>query len=328
MHRVLTYSLGRYLILAYLLCFVCNVSWAQKPYPSFWGTPDKIDPVRLGVATGSGVVLYGLAVIGLNKAWYEGHERGSFQTFNDWHEWERMDKWGHAHAAYTYAYLSYGAFRWTGMKRNGAIWAATGVSVGLQATVEIMDAFSKRWGYSWHDMAFNLIGTGLFTGQQLLWDEQRVRFKVSNNFPVYNNDPITTSNGTTSLRIRGEELFGTNPLERLIKDYNGMTVWWSINPTSFMRKEAKLLRWLNVAIGIGADNMYGAEINEWPGYDASESHPRYRQFYLSLDVDLSRIRTKSGFLKFLLGTLNFIKIPSPTLEFNSRGQVIFHPIYF
>jgi hypothetical protein len=300
---------------------------AQKPYPAFWGVPDQIDPVRLGVVTGGGTLMYGLALIGLNKAWYEGHERAGFRTFNDWKEWERVDKWGHAQAAYTYGYLSYGAFRWTGMKRNASIWAATGVSVGLQTTVEIMDAFSARWGFSWHDLAFNLMGTALFTSQQFLWDEQRIRLKVSNHFPRYSAEPLPPG-GETSLKTRADELFGTHLLERFIKDYNGMTVWWSINPTSFLRKEAKVLRWLNVAVGIGAENMYGAAINEWPGYDASLTHPRYRQFYLSLDVDLSRIRTRSGFLKFILGTLNFIKIPAPTLEINTRGQVIFHPIFF
>ena len=55
---------------------------------------------------------------------------------------------------------------------------------------------------------------------------------------------------------------------------------------------------------------------------------RYRQYYLSLDIDLSRIKTNSGFLKGLFYVLNSIKVPAPTLEINSKGDTEFHLLYF
>jgi hypothetical protein len=31
-------------------------------------------------------------------------------------------------------------------------------------------------------------------------------------------------------------------------------------------------------------------------------------------------------MKAFLGVLNIVKVPAPTLEFNTKGQVIFHPL--
>ena len=58
------------------------------------------------------------------------------------------------------------------------------------------------------------------------------------------------------------------------------------------------------------------------------SQEPYRQFYLSLDVDLTKISTKSKLLKTVFSVVNFIKIPSPTLEFNGKGHIKFHYLYF
>jgi len=55
---------------------------------------------------------------------------------------------------------------------------------------------------------------------------------------------------------------------------------------------------------------------------------RYRQYFLSLDIDWSKIPTKSKFMKAVFEGLNFIKIPFPTLEYNSLGQFKGHWLYF
>jgi hypothetical protein len=54
----------------------------------------------------------------------------------------------------------------------------------------------------------------------------------------------------------------------------------------------------------------------------------YRQFYLSLDVDLTKISTKSHFLKTLFSVINTIKIPAPTLQYDDFNGVKAHFIYF
>ena len=59
-----------------------------------------------------------------------------------------------------------------------------------------------------------------------------------------------------------------------------------------------------------------------------ENKQRYRQFYLSLDLDLTKIKTKSKFLKNVFTAINFIKIPAPTLSYSTKNKIQFHYIYF
>jgi hypothetical protein len=54
----------------------------------------------------------------------------------------------------------------------------------------------------------------------------------------------------------------------------------------------------------------------------------FRQFYLSLDVDLTKIKTNSYFLKTVFSVFNSVKIPAPTFEISTSGKSKFHLIYF
>ena len=90
--------------------------------------------------------------------------------------------------------------------------------------------------------------------------------------------------------------------------------------------------WLNIAVGYGADNLLGGVNNVWELegelIDATDSFRRHQQFYLSLDMDLSKIKTNSKFLRTVLDVLNYIKVPFSALEINTLGQVKFHFIQF
>ena len=114
-----------------------------------------------------------------------------------------------------------------------------------------------------------------------------------------------------------------------MKDYNGQTYWLCANIYSFLPKSSKFPHWLNVAIGYSAEGMTGAGSNP-SSYDGEEipQFTRYQKFYLSLDVDLTRIPVRSKVLKGIFTVFSFIKIPFPALEFNTLGTVRFYPIYF
>ena len=53
----------------------------------------------------------------------------------------------------------------------------------------------------------------------------------------------------------------------------------------------------------------------------------YRQYYLSLDINLNGIRTNSRVLSTVFDVFNMIKIPLPTLEFSKKGTA-FHLFYY
>ena len=61
----------------------------------------------------------------------------------------------------------------------------------------------------------------------------------------------------------------------------------------------------------------------------AEGNPgEYRQFYLAPDIDLTRIPTKSRFLRTVLYTLNCVKLPAPTIELNGKGKLKGYALYF
>ena len=327
--------------LSFLLFFLwINVLSAQNNTTKldFFEPADTFHQGRFWTSLSIGTAAYGAMVYGLSNAWYAESEQSSFHLFNDWGEWRHVDKVGHAMTAYNYTSTGFTGARWIGIKRKKALWTAAAVSFGMQGTIEVLDGFSDKWGFSIPDIAFNTLGIGVFVGQELAWQEQRIVMKVSNTAPDYPNTTITSIDGfhTTTLSQRAKDLYGTTAFDKFFKDYNGQVNWMSFNIHSFTKKKNnKLPKWLNIAVGYGANNMYEGFDYSWTEEDTGIQYernpddlPRYSQIYLSFDIDTARIPIKNRFLKTLISGLNFIKIPSPTLEFNTLGGVKFHPIYF
>jgi hypothetical protein len=88
-----------------------------------------------------------------------------------------------------------------------------------------------------------------------------------------------------------------------LKDYNGQTYWLSLNVQSFSNSSAHP-NWLNVAVGYGTKGVYGGFENV--AYDkrgnVTFNRPdikRQRQWYISPDVDFTKIKTGKRFVKTL-----------------------------
>lgn len=307
---------------------------SQNDSIGFWDYPSSLHKGRFLTAAGTGTVAYAGTLISLNELWYKQYPRTSFHFFNDALEWQQMDKVGHMFTAYFEADWIYGITRWTGIKRKPAILTSALVATGLQATVETLDGFSSKWGFSIYDFASNVGGSSLWAIQQFIWDEQRIRMKVSSTYRSYPDEVITgTTGGSTTLRVRTNDLYGDNIYQSFLKDYNAQTIWLSVNLHSFMPAESRFPGWLNIALGYGAENMFGGFENEWEVDDnmfilSDETYPRYRQWYLSPDIDLSRIPTRSKALKAILWMANIFKFPAPALEINGRGGVKWKWIYY
>jgi Predicted periplasmic lipoprotein (DUF2279) len=285
----------------------------------FFTPSDTFNKKRFTGALITGAVGYTGAVLVLNQVWYAKYPQSGFHLFDDVGEWENMDKYGHVLSAYVETKWAYETYRWAGVKNRRAAWLGMLTGTVLQSTLEVMDGFSEQWGFSLGDFAANTTGCALFGVQQAVWDEQRVLLKVSNFPKSYNK---TTNIGATESEFnRAKDLYGDNYALTFFKDYNAINWWLSANPRSFM-KSSKFPSWLNIAFGHSAENVYGAYGNP-AGFPS-----RYRQYFLSFDIDLTKIKTKSKLLKSVLGALNFVKIPAPTLEYNSQGQWKFHPIMF
>lgn len=293
-----------------IFCGTCFTSYAQNKTPFFQRSDTLNTNRRTGVYV-TEAVLGTATLIGLNQIWYAQYPRSKFHFTNDNGQWMQMDKAGHIFSSYYIGKMGMDALAWAGdSKKNQLIYGATLGFVFLTA-VEVLDGFSEQWGFSIGDVAANALGTGILVGQELLWEEQRIQIKFSfstSDYAQYNPD-----------------LLGENTLQQILKDYNGQTYWLSFNLRSFF-KESNIPKWLNVSIGYGANGLPEGS------FDDSTEPPSpiesYRQFFTSVDVDLTKIRTNSEFLRTVFNVFNFVKIPAPTLEYSTNGNFTFHVLYF
>lgn len=260
----------------------------------------------------------GTATIGstaLYFAWYKDYTTHKFHTFNDAPEWLQMDKAGHTLTNYQISNASYHTLKWAGYSDNKSIVVAGLSSLTYMSIIEVMDGYSDGWGFSWSDMGANATGVAIFCGQQYFLRNQIVKMKFSFHQSHY-------------WQYR-PNLLGENLLQQSLKDYNGQSYWLSFNIGSVLKEESKFPKWLNVAVGYGADGMISGRDDYVivPAQGQIIGGDRYRKLFLSLDVDLSKIPTKSKVLKKVFQAINWIKIPAPTLEFSKKG-LKGHALYF
>ena len=268
------------------------------------------------IVLGTEAALYAASMTGLYFAWYADYPQSSFHFYNDNGEWMLMDKGGHLATAYIVGNFGYQLLRGAGLDEKRSIFYGGTLGFIFLSTVEVFDGFSKGWGFSWGDIAANTLGTGLFIGQQLLWHEQRILVKYSFH--------------TTEFSKYRPDLLGENFIQQTIKDYNGITIWASLNIKSLLlKKESKFPAWLNIALGCGATGMTGAFENvlEYNG-KLIPQYERKQQFYCSLDIDFTRIPTNNKFLKYTFKVLNIFKLPFPAIEYNTGGEWIWHWMFF
>ena len=295
----------------------------EKPLKNLLHNSDTLNKKRLVTVSAIQGGIWAGSLVALNQAWYANYPRSSFHLFNDSGEWQQVDKVGHAFSAYYAANLSSKFFLWSGVRRKKAALLGAGMGIAYESVIEILDGYSAEWGFSLADMAANLSGSLLFASQELAWQEQRIRFKFTSHRVKY---------ADAEQQQKADDLYGKSLPERVLKDYNGQTYWWSINVWSF-QKQSRWPAWLNLAVGYGADGMLGGYSNAWTDkhnvFHDRRDVPRLRQFYFSPDIDFSKMRYKGRYLG-IFKVLNFVrfKFPLPTLEINTYGDVKLHPFYF
>ncbi len=305
------------LLLSFLLCHSSINAQADSIYQR-----KKQQRIReTYVYSGIGV-FYCTLSYGLYTTWYKKYTTRAFHYFNDNNEWLQMDKVGHSFSCYSEAVNGINLMNYVGLPKKKALFVGAFIGFGMQSIIEVMDGYSNQWGFSWGDMGANLLGTSLAISQQLLWDEQRI--KICYGFHQ------------TSLRALRPEVLGDNYVTGVLKDYNGLTGWLSVNVRSFA-PNSKISTWLNLAVGIGAYNMVTGN----PGdnivfYDSkgqahhSADYHRYRILYFAPDINLQKIPfiKKRKILFALARFLAPLKVPLPTLQYDKNKGFGFRAFYF
>lgn len=294
-----------------LFWVVCmSHGWLQAQPTREHQDTSQVNRSRLRSLVIGGGALYGAGLIGLNEVWYKNTPRSSFRFFDDSQEWKQVDKVGHFYGAYHFSLAASKAFRWTGMSTKKSVFWGAMTGIIIMTPIEILDGFSEEYGASWSDFFVN-IGGGLFLyGQHALWNEVRIHPKFSFH--------------RTGFAPQRPALLGKSLSEEILKDYNGQTYWLSVDVDKFLPKGNRYPKWLNVAVGYGAENMIFAQDHQ----NQEVGLRPYRQFYLSLDWDLTAIKTRSKFLKTLIYFVNMIHLPAPALSFSAEKGWQLHAWYY
>lgn len=288
-------------LISILLLFAITPPICSQPID----TVSTINPTRLKTVIIGSTIAYTGVMIGLSSVWYSQYDKQEFQFFNDAGEWKQVDKVGHFYSAFHLSSIGSRTLQWSGVskKKSDVVGAIT--SFAMMSSIEVLDGFSEGYGASASDLLANAIGAGFYLGQQALWHETRIHPKFSFH--------------RTEYAEQRPEALGSTFMEQVIKDYNGQTYWLSADVDKFV----KFPKWLNLAVGYGAEDMLYANDED----NLNNNLNPYRQFYLGIDFDLTAIKSRSKFVNTLIYVVNMVRLPAPALEF-SQGKVKAHFFYF
>lgn len=289
----------------YIIILVSLIT--QTVLPNDTTNINRNKKIIASVSTG---IIYSGSLIYLNQIWYKPYQTSKFHFFDDTKEWFLMDKCGHTFTAfYATQYLS--KIYQSATFQYPEIMASS-ITFSYLLSIEILDGFSSGWGFSFGDLTANSAGILLFYMHHRLHKQLFVP-KFS-----YYPTPYPSLNPT---------LLGKNSTEQLIKDYNGQTYWLSITPFYQWKPN---MEWLCISLGYGIDGSIGAQSNYFYRNNQLYDYrniPRNTQWYLSIDVDLSKIKTKKKWLNKIFQSINAIKIPAPALEWKGNN-LYFRPLLF
>lgn len=259
-----------------------------------------------GIFTAQSVVYAG-SIYGLSKSWYKDPLK-KFKVQDDSRDWLQIDKVGHFYTSYQIARHTAALYQKAGLTKKQILIYGAVSGVLFQTPIEILDGFSPEYGFSPGDMVANISGSLLFFGQLALWDQIRIQPKFSFHY--------------TSLAAVRPELLGSTYSERWLKDYNGQTYWLSWSPKSFFTN-TRWPAWLCFSFGYGINDMVSAQ----KARSREMGFKPYRQYYISMDIDLTKVKTRNKFARTLFFMANSVKIPAPALQMDKTG-VHFQRLFF
>lgn len=247
---------------------------------------NNINYIKVGAITGVTVGAFWWLHNYQSNAWWKD-QRGQFHFAEDWAYALSADKLGHFFDGDLIQGLYQGAFEWAGFKKTTAMWIGVGFSIACLTDTEIEDGFATSWGFSLGDEMANVSGA-LYPVAQHYWDPlKNFNFKWS----YYPSDEIRNGakNGV------------------FLDDYNGQTMWLSVDLHNMLPKKAKKY-WpevINLVFGYGVD--YYTDYNK-----------RYQNWYVGFDLNWEKIIPgNSRFMMWFKNVLNHFRfLPLPAIRFN------------
>lgn len=218
-----------------------------------------------------------------------------------------MDKLGHFYASFQVSRWFVQILRWQKVSEKDARRYGVWGGILFVSPIEVLDGFSTAYGFSWSDMAANVAGSVALWAQYRFF--KKIRFMPKFSFVPSDFAPLR------------KEMLGGFFLSQLIKDYNAHTYWLSFSPNVFLKKDW-VPSWLLLSVGVGAENLLGGHDNVWEqkGQTFDYSYlERYRELYLSLDVDFQFLEDNVYWKKVLKLVFSCLKFPFPSIKISHNG---------
>jgi hypothetical protein len=237
----------------------------------------------LGAATVSG---FTIGHIALNNLWWKGQRTDFFvNTKQDYCYALNADKAGHA----TFAYITSTAYQKAivgcGVDSGTAVWTGFGVSMAYQAYIEVRDGFSATYGFSWGDVAANVIGASL---------------------PVLHHYIPATKAASLQISFWPSQAYKQGAFNTIIDDYMSTTHWVAVDIAAVWDRWP--IPWLGVAVGHSVDNLDGIGGG-------------YHRWFLAADWRLFALPGLPKWLESALQLFHVYHIPAPAIEFHQKDGI-------
>ncbi|GAB3712912.1 hypothetical protein GCM10027592_51760 [Spirosoma flavus] len=252
---------------------------------------DTLRQKRLWAVGATSLLTLGSTYVYLERTWWNGKGvQFHFDEGRDLTYASGLDKVAHLAGGTFVAEAYYNAFRWAGVSPRKAEWLAFGSATFVELGIELKDAYSPTYGFSWRDVAFGTVGGFWPMAQHRSGFLRDAQWKVSywQQTPKY-------------FKARGI------PIQRFsIDDYINQTYWFSVSPRHLIGKKT-FPDWIQLSVGMGLEAETWSLNNDGLG--------GRHEWYVAPDINVVKLlKPRSTTAKVILGLLKYIKIPMPTLQ--------------
>lgn len=284
-----------------------DIRIADKPFYTITGLPplkqNDIKPIPISIFVGTyGFVFYLQHIGQMQTIW---QNLGSFHIIEDGKYALYADKAGHFYGTFLTSYILRSSLIECGLDFNWSTVIGTILGLGYTSYVEILDGFSVDWGFSPSDFYADIGGALFFLGYSYLPFMQNFTPKFMYFPPRWFNS------------------YSRVPSKMFIDDYSAHSFFISVNVYNLLPETFKKYfpSWLELSVGYAVRNLcdpfhYTCDPN------ISEPISQYawgnRKIIIALDYDFVKLFPDGcPFWNWLKQSLNYIKFPSPAIEFGS-----------
>ncbi|MCF8428893.1 MAG: YfiM family protein [Bacteroidia bacterium] len=267
----------------------------------------KTNKNKLAIVLGTSTLTLAASYIYVQSVWWSKNDKDfHFDNGPDYLYAKNLDKCGHVMGGLITAELVHDAFKWTGLNDKKAFLYSFFLGTAMHTFIELKDGFAPTYGFSVGDLAAGTFGSSI---PYLKYKFPKLK-ALNYKFSYYQHD----------------RFFYNVPREGQadwIDDYMNHTYWLTLSVNDWLPKGSKVEKiwpdFLCIAGGFGVDNKlnnYYMGLNE-KIYKGSGEY----EYYVSLDIDWRKIIPQKTSGQIILArTLNYIKIPLPTLRLGPTSE--------